>query len=238
MAMDYTSYVASLANLLAQQDPTQPEFVQILPSVIAYAEGRCYRDLDMLAAEVRDASQTTNAGSRTISLPSTAVTVIEGINIITPAGIVNPDDGTRVPLTMQTRDYVDWVWRSSSTTGVPQVVALINDTTAIVGPTPNGAYQIEVIGTSTPAPLSEENSTTPLTTYLPDLFMAASMVFATGGIQKNYGAQSSDPQMAVSWEQEYSKLLNSAAAWEFRKKFQAEGWTSAQPNPVARPARV
>ena len=51
------------------------------------------------------------------------------------------------------------------------------------------------------------------------------MVFASG-YQKNFGSQSDDPKMAMSWEDQYQKLMASANAEELRKKWAGPGWTS------------
>jgi hypothetical protein len=96
---------------------------------------------------------------------------------------------------------------------------------AAVGPCPDQAYNVEVYGTYRPATLSATNPNTPLTVLLPDLFLAASMIFMSG-YQKNFGAQADDPKMAASWESQYEKLMMGATSEEFRKKFQSSTWTS------------
>jgi hypothetical protein len=95
---------------------------------------------------------------------------------------------------------------------------MLSDQTIIFGPWPDKAYVVEVVGTIRPAPLSPTNTSTFLTNWLPDLFIAASMIFVTG-YQRDFGAQSDDPNAAKSWDNEYSKLLASAGAEEMRKKF-------------------
>jgi hypothetical protein len=97
--------------------------------------------------------------------------------------------------------------------------------TFIVGPPPDAAYRVEVIGTIRPDPLSSSNPTTYLTQYLPDLFMAASLVFGAGYLQ-NYGAMVDNPQQAVSWESHYQALKASADMEENRKKYASQAWTS------------
>ena len=72
---------------------------------------------------------------------------------------------------------------------------------------------------------------------MPDLFIAASMVFANG-YMKNFSAMADDPQAPVTWEKHYQTLKQSAMEEEFRKKFGSQGWTSKQPNPIATPPRA
>ena len=82
---------------------------------------------------------------------------------------------------------------------VPALYAMITDQQIIVGPAPGlmtkRKYTIECIGTIRPAPLSPTNTTTYLSLYLPDLFLAASMVFMSA-FQKNFSAGSRRPANA------------------------------------------
>ena len=64
----------------------------------------------------------------------------------------------------------------------------------------------------------------------------ASMIYISA-YQRNFGRQNDDPQMAVSYESQYQALLKGAAVEEARKKFEASGWTSQSPSPVATPSR-
>lgn len=239
MALDYSTYVSQLANLMVIGS-TDPNFQTFLPGCIDYSEQRIYRELDLLATSQTDATSTVSSGNRNFSLPTTVGTFItvDNINIITPVG--SPaTTGTRVPLTPITRSFIDMVYPSGqSNTGVPQFYAMENNLEVVFGPSPDAAYAAEVIGTQRPTPLSSGNSSTYLTAYLPDLFIAASMVFASG-YMRDFGAQGTDNAgMSVSWESQYTTLMKSAATEEARKNFQSEGWTSMSPAPLATPPRV
>jgi hypothetical protein len=95
--------------------------------------------------------------------------------------------------------------------------------TIILGPAPSAPYNIEILGTIRPVPLSPTNSQTFLTQYLPDLFTAASMVFMSG-YQRDFGSQSDNPQQAQSWENQYQLLFKSANAEEMRKRYNEEAF--------------
>ena len=103
--------------------------------------------------------------------------------------------------------------------------AMIDQWNIIVGPWPDAAYRVEVVGTIRPNPLSNTNTTTFLTTYLPDAFIAASMIFASG-YMRDFGSQSDNPAQAQSWEAQYENLIKSAGAEEVRKKWAGPGWQS------------
>lgn len=234
--MNYTDLVATIANetVIAATDPN---FVQILPQAIAYAEDRLYRELDLLSTVTRDSAPLTT-GNRNFTLPQNngRFVVTNGFNVITPAATTTPDSGTRTQMTPVSRDLLDAVWGGATGSGIPTLYAPVTDQTFIVGPWPDAGYTIEVIGTIQPNPLSATNTTTYLSLYLPDLLTAAVMIFMVG-YQQNFGAQSDNPQMAVSWSSEYDKLFASANIVEQRKKYAAGGWASLSPTPAATPSR-
>ena len=101
---------------------------------------------------------------------------------------------------------------------------------------PNARVQLfydaaEVVGTVRPDSLSSTNQTTFISLYLPDLFLAASMVFVSG-YQRDFAlgaSQPNDPGMPINYESQYQTLLKSAGVEEARKKFEAAGWTSMSP---------
>jgi hypothetical protein len=237
MALDYTTYVAQISNIMSV-DPATTQFQTMLPGMIAYAEQRIYRELDLLNTVVRNDTATLIAFSRNFTLPTTSngnFITLQGINLVTPAGVATIATGVRNPLQPATRDFLDSVWNSATGATLPKLFAMIDQFNIIVGPWPDAAYQVEVIGTIRPNPLTSTNSTTFLTDYLPDLFIAASMIFASG-YQRDFGSQADNPAQAVSWESQYEKLFASANAEEMRKKFAGPGWTSlsAIANPPVR----
>lgn len=242
MAFDYATYVATLANMTGYGDGTDPNFVQILPSCINYAENRIYREADFISTVIRDTGALT-PNSRNFTLPSNIGTfnVVRQLNCVTPAS-TPPADGTRNPMTPVSTEVMDLLWPSDQAAGTPSIPTMFamltqnnvsgQQTDVLVGPAPDAAYNVEVVGTVNPTPLSESNTTTYLTLYLWDLFLAASMVFMTG-YQHNFGSQSDDPKAAMSWENTYQLLFKSADLVDSRQRFAAASWTSAQPENFA-----
>lgn len=231
MTLDYTTYVSQLANLMAQTS-TDANFQTFLPGCIDYAEQRIYRELDMLNSVVVD-NGSFQANTRNFTLPTNIGTfiVVEAISAI-------DSNNTRFPLTQVTRDFLDAVYPNQTlATGTPKFFSPISDTTFIVGPAPDQNYTAEVTGTQRPNPLSATNTTTLLTTYCPDLFIAASMVFATG-YQRDFGAQSDDPKMGQSWEQQYQMLMASAKDEQYRAKSEGNAWQPFSTPSAVTPPRV
>jgi hypothetical protein len=204
--------------------------------MITYAENRMYRDLDFLFTSTSLTGYAIVPGSRAVTIPEGTLVVSEQINVLTPAGTINPNLGTRNPLLPTTKEFLDAVYGSATSTGIPKYWCPFNDNLFLVGPYPDQQYYIEIVGTYRPASLSSTNTTTFISLYLPDVFIMASMVYVSG-YQRNFGRQSDDPAMAQSYESQYQTLLKGAAVEEARKKFEASGWTSQGPAPVATPSR-
>lgn len=240
MSLTYTTYQATIANLMATQ-VTAAGFVQIFPSAIDYAEDRIYREGDFLNMQVTDTG-TLTANNRNFTLPTNfgKFLVVDQINVFTPVSSTT----TRNPVTPSSFEIINAFWPSDtspSATTVPTLFAMnqqsqTGDTVVVFGPSPGAAFNVEVQGSVQPTAISVSNPTTFLSTFLPDVLIAATMIFMSG-YQKNFGAQSDNPQMSVSWESQYRSLMDSANLIEARKTFQSSGWTSKQPAPLAAGAR-
>lgn len=221
MSYTYSSFTTALASTL-EVDPTDTDFQTQLPTIIDWSEQNCYRELDLLTSIITVTSSVT-ANSRFFTLPTTGGSppatihflVIDAVNVFDASNV-------RHPLTPATREVLDFMWPSETaltSTWMPELFARISDTQLLLGGSPGSAWNCEVIGTIRPAPLSVTNTTTYLSLYLSDLFFAAAMVAATGGLLKNYGAQSDSPQQATSWQSLYQQALASARKEELRKSF-------------------
>ena len=239
MPLNYQSYLDQMTNLLVVGS-TDPNFTTMLPGMIDYAEQRIYRELDLLYTQVTDATTLASSGNRNFTLPTATgnpYVIVDNINIITPSTATS-SNGTRNQLMPTSREFLDIAYPSGQiATGVPQFWAMTSNTDIVFGPSPDAAYTVEVIGVQRPSPLSSGNSSTILTQYVPDLFIAASMVFGSG-YQRDFSAQGDNPQTGVAWEKQYMTLFQSAMVEQARAKFQSEGWTSDSPSPIATPKRV
>jgi len=236
MAINFTTYIQQIANLMVVSTG-DANFNTMYPGMIDYAEQRMYRELDLQNTRVSDTTVTLSSGYNFVTLPvDQYILIAEQFNVLSPTTALS-SNALRNPLTPVTKEYLDFAWPTSTATGVPLYYAPLNDTTFKIGPAPDQAYPLEVVGTIRPTPLSASNSSTWLTQHLPDMFIAASMVFASG-YMRNYGAQADDPQMPGSWEAQYKALFASANAEELRKRFQSQGWGPMTPNQIASPPRT
>ena len=237
MSLTYNTFVTSLANMIVVS-PTDVGFITALPNIIDDAEQRLYRELDLLSTITRDTAPLV-ANNRNFTLPQNngRFVVVEQMNAISPPGQTNPELGTRIPMLPVSKEYLDAVYSSGALVAVPTYFAPISDQAWVVGPWPDAAYTVEVVGTIRPAPLSLANQNTFLSNYLPDVFLAAALVMSAG-YQMNFSAAGDNPQAGVTWETHVKTLLDSAKVEEIRKKFGSQGWTSKSPDPIATPPRA
>ncbi len=237
--LTYSTFVSSIANMLPVAT-SDAGFQAVLPNLIDDAEQRLYRELDFFHTNTRDNSGAMTAGSRTYTIPQPSsgyFVVVTEINVITPAGTTNPELGTRNQLLPTSNEMLNVLWPNVTGSTVPTYFSMLNPDAIIVGPWPDAAYQVEVVGEIRPNALSSSNTTTILSVYFPDLLMAAGMVYACG-YQKNFGAMVDDPKAASSWESHLQALIRTTDLEESRKVFQAEGWSSQQPSKIVTPPRT
>lgn len=236
--LTYATFKTQLATLAVVEE-TNTAFLEVLPMAITYAENRICRDLDFLQFSETSVPQMT-AGTRTLSVAEGTFVVLEQANIITPATESNPNgaNATRNPCLPVTKEFLDAVYGSNAgaNRAMPQFFAPFNDNQFLFGPVPDQNYYVELVGMIRPASLSATNTTTFISTYLPDLMIMAAMIYVSG-YQRNFGKQSDDPAMAVSYESQYNALKQGATVEEARKKFEASGWTSQSPATVASSGR-
>ena len=237
MSLTYASYIQQIATM-AVVPVTDTNFTIIIPSMIDYAELRMQRDLDFLSTQISTNAYTFTGGSNTLTLPTSQFIVPQTFEVI-------DNSGNSTPLLPVGKEFIQNVYGSGSTQGLPQYFAVYGGDTnttgntsqnMIVGPTPASSYAVRLTGTIRSAPLSASNTTTFISTYLPDMFIMASMIYISA-FQRNFGRLNDDPQMAQTYESQYQALKASALIEENRKKFQAAAWTSYSPAPAASPTR-
>jgi hypothetical protein len=231
--LNYNSYVSQTANLIVISS-NDPNYQTMLPGMIDYAEQRIWREADFLRQQVTDPTTSVTSGIRTVSTSTTFGVFIT----VDEVNIISSNSSTRYPVVPVSRAYLDATFPSGSNiTGIPEFFAMTSDTRLILGPAPDQPYSIEFIGVQRPNPLSASNSSTYLTQYAPDLFIAASMIFAFG-YMRDFGGQADNPQATQSWENQYKQLFQSAQAEAGRAKHESQGWTPYSVSPQTTPPRT
>lgn len=241
--MNYASFVSEIATITVISSTTlvngDTNFAGIMTGLIDYAEGRLYRDLNLPVVTVIDTSVICTSGNRSIFL-STAQgepLVLDSLNLLTSAGTTS-SNGTRVSLIPTSKSVIDVVYPSmaNANTGQPEFFSRLGNLEVILGPAPDQAYRTEAYFSVRPSPLSVTNSSTWLTQNYPELMIAAGMVFAAG-YMRDFGAQSDNPQIAQSWESQYTTLLRGAGIEVNQMNFEGPGWTSQDVTNLATPPR-
>jgi hypothetical protein len=248
MAMYYADWVNALGGYLPENvanTNTEAPFTSgsrynaVIDRCIEYAELRMYRDPDLDFLATREfATSTCTAGTRSVTLP-TGMVVVEEANLVIPAGQAPNSAGSSfVPLEITSVAFLNRAWGVENTQQQPSKFARANDTQIILGANPDQAYVISFYGTMRPTALSSSNTSTFLTLNLPDLFLAASMIWMSM-YQKSLGAvQSVGPLEGVTWEEQYQNMKKGAAVEEARKKSQSSAWSPMAPTAAATPPRA
>ena len=236
--------LAQAAAAPAYDLSTNVDFQNSLPQFSQYAEARMYKEMIFLATRTTEESAQFVAGNAyfAVALLPNPIIVVEGFAAITPVGR-SSETGTRWEFDPVSLDYLDLVFPTSSTTSAPDDAstaqrcwAMYDNATIKYGPTMDAAYTGSVTGIFAPTPLSSSFTDTYLTLNWMPQFIACSMISVTGWM-RNYGAQSDDPKMAVSWEDQYQKLSQSMLLEEQRRRGSATGWSPMGPT-VGQPQRT
>lgn len=214
-------------SLLMVTTVADANFLAILPTIIEAAELRCYRDCDFPAA--RRVQQ--------ISLPQGTSSVGAPTDLVAPRALWLLASGVVVG-EIQRRDasYLREYAPDPAAQGAPRYFATTDQGTILLAPAAgsvSGGYSARMEYTYRPAPLSVSNPTTWLSVRYPDLLVYAAMVVASG-YQRNFGAQSDDPQMPGSWERLYQQALATAR----NEAALGKGWGAFDRTPAPPPAAI
>jgi hypothetical protein len=203
--MTYNDFITRLAIALEIDNPAETNFVAYLPELIQDAENRIYRDLDPLVMR-KTGTGTVAAAATTITVPADWL-IGQELYFTSGAGVTA---GAR-------RADQTFLMAYGNVAGTPRYWSQPTFGSVQFAPPADATYAWTAYYTYQPAALSVSNTVTWITTNIPDLFFAAAMA-GGAAYQKNFGAQSDDPRMAMSWENTYQALLHSARLAEGRRK--------------------
>lgn len=251
--LTYNGYVTQVATMAVVNVQTtsgvvvgvDAAFNAIIPQMLNYAELRIQRDLDILPSQT-SRPYTLTIGNNQLQLGAYDFVTVQTITLNVA--------GVTYPLLPTTKEYLQNVYGSSAvgSRARPKLFAMYGGDLStggetfnniLLGPYPDIAYTVDVVGTVR-LPTLYENATTPLaatgttfiSTYFPDLLIQASLIYIAQ-FQRNFGQASNDPSMGPTYELQYQNLLKGAAVEEGRKKFSASAWSSMSPAFAATPTR-
>ena len=240
--MDWEDWKNDIADKL-YMDVSDPSLELQFPLWAQDVELRLQRDLNLVDASVTDTSTTVTPNSRNYAAPMVSVgsltypkfVVIEQLTVLSPVGAPSATSvrNRLLPVSKEFLDVIAPSDQAPTTPSIPRYVCPLGSGTFLLGPAPDAAYTMELYGDQRFVPLGSDQPTNFLSIFFPDLYKAATMVYAAGWKQ-NFGQASDNPQMAVSWNAVYMELLKGASAEEARKKYIETGWNP--PAPAAAPA--
>lgn len=189
-SFDYDSLVDAIQSTTEDHGS---EFLANIPRIIALAEDRVLRDLDLEIFDVTSTS-TFNAGSPWVGKPSDLV-ALRYMQYSGPAGLV-----TLVPKSMA---YVTTYWPVESTlTTTPKYYAEYSETNWFIAGTPQNASPLTIRYIRRPTGLSAANPTTWLSTHVADALFYACLVASEQFLK-------ADERIAV-WGGDYTDRLGKA----------------------------
>lgn len=224
-AQTWDSIKQSAAVALTQQtnlDATtfSATFEIQFPQATSYAENRIYREIPMMGQEqTQTFNSATSSGNRTVDFSS----VIPNLLVVDQFFL--QASGVNVPYDRVSYDFLMRIWPVQEMTVTPSLTwqggryfAPVTETSLAIAPTPDAVYTALMIGPVQPTPISNSNQSTYLSTVYPELLEAGCMVFLTGALTRNFGAQADETGQAMSWEAQFLKLLDAARLQELRRR--------------------
>lgn len=212
----YTTFQTALASHMVLPT-TDTDFVAMLPSIIDYAELRCYRDLDPLFLYRTGQSNCGGLGTEADAILHGPIDLVEVRDLwIHIPGVFGT---TRVALERRNDGFLNEYWPDRTSRGQPKYYAIIggdygpllSSSAILMVPTPDAQYPVTLNYTIRPDTLSATNTSTFLSLQYPDLMMAAALVYVAS-YQKAY--QDSLP----AWQALYGQALAAARVEEARRK--------------------
>lgn len=237
---DLLDIAATITNAAAADPSSDPNFNNIIPRAIDYAENRIQRDMDLINTYVADQSGTFKASSRNFTYPTDLGTYVVVTQISLLLG-TSPNLVRQQPLLPMSWEALNSFYPSdtplSPTPSYPIYWAPTNGLGGIVGPAPDQAYSFEIVGTQRFVQMSSSNPTNFLSTFMPDVYLAASMVFLYT-YQRDLGAAADDPQAVASWGARYQELMKPAYVENMRTLFRSSGWNGRLTSSIATPPQT
>ena len=123
--MDYNTYVQQIATM-AVVPTTDTNFQIILPQMISYAELRMQRDLDFISTQISNSSYSFTQGNGTLTIPTSQFVVMETFEVIDNSG----NSSALLPVG---KEFIQNVYGTGSTQGLPQYFAVYGGDSATTG---------------------------------------------------------------------------------------------------------
>ncbi len=172
-------------------ESTEQSFVSNIPTFVQVAEERIYNSVQIPAIR-KNATGTTTINFQYLSLPSDWLSTFS-------LAVIDPTTGEYEYLLNKDVNYIRQAYPPPNSTGKPAYYAIWDDTSMILGPTPNLAYTMELHYYYYP-PSIVTNSTS----WLGDNFES---VLLYGSLREAYTYLKGEADMMQNYEAKYQEAL-------------------------------
>jgi hypothetical protein len=163
-SVNYSQLVTQLSNVVEDESD---EYLADRDNIIARAELRVLRDIDLELFKGVNTAVSTVQGTREVSIPGTLVSV-DTVSMTA--------SGSYVPLFQRSYDYCTFYAPTVATQAQPKYYAFLTATQLYIVPTPNAVYPLTMRGLQRPASMSSGNPTTWIGDHAGDLLYYAAVI--------------------------------------------------------------
>jgi hypothetical protein len=188
--MTYAELKSAIQNYL-QNSETQ--FVSDLPTIIKQAETRILKTVKLPVFR-KNVSGTFTSGNEYLATPT---------DFLDNFSLSFTSSGSQTFLLFKDVNFIREAYPNSSTTGTPKHYALFDNSSFIIGPTPDSSYTVELHYFYSPASITagEDSGTTWLSTN-------AENALLYGSILEGYTYMKGEPDMMQLYEKRYDQALS------------------------------
>lgn len=191
---DITTYDGLIDAVQEINEDDNAEFEAYIPTAIKIAQERLMRECDFPDLEYEEVGALT-VNSNTVSKPDD-LKYIHWFRVNTGS--------SNVLLKRKQQDYIIDYWPNPALTGVPKYYSYNTESTLVIAPTPDTAYNYGIKYTGAPLPLGTSQQTNYFTANCPDILYSATLV-----------------EMA-----KFMKAWSQVETWELYFKNGKEGWNA------------
>lgn len=185
------NYAALVAAIQEYTETTEASFVSNIPNFVQLAEERVYNSVQIPAIR-KNSTGVLTIGDEYWTLPADWLATFS-------LAVVHPTSGDFEYLLDKDVNYIRQAYPNPSDTGMPQHYAQFDDTTLILGPTPDVAYAVELNYYHYP-----ESIVTAGTTWLGDNFET---VLLYGALREAVIYQKGEADIVQMYENKYQESL-------------------------------
>ena len=187
--MTYTQLKSLVQNYLQNTETT---FVSDLPTLIKQAEERILKTINLPVFR-KNVTGTLTSGNEYLATPS---------DFLDNFSLSYVNSGSQTFLLYKDVNFIREAYPNDGTTGLPKHYALFDDTSFIVGPTPNSGYTVELHYFYRPNSITagEDSGTTWLSTN-------ATNALLYGTLLESYVYMKGDPDLMATYEKRFYEAL-------------------------------